>query len=120
MLQAYIANVSAVSDVCCRSASCCNISRCRKQAHAEAVFGLHLHAHQQAQGAQLHALTHQHAGAQQLLAACGDGRAGETVACGTTVACGAGLAACVAGETGAAGGASAGIRTGASVQMFRH
>jgi hypothetical protein len=52
MLQAYIANVSVVSDICCRSGSCCNISRCWKRAHAEAIFGLHLHAHQQAQGAQ--------------------------------------------------------------------
>jgi hypothetical protein len=54
-------------------------------------------------GAQLHA--------QQLLAACEDGRAGATIACGTIVACGASLAACVVGETGAAGGANAGVQT---------
>ena len=66
MLQIYIVNASHVSDVCCRSASCCKISRCSEQAHAEAVpagvavttcvanevdvGGLHLHAHHQARG----------------------------------------------------------------------
>jgi hypothetical protein len=37
MLQAYVANVSPVSHKCCRSASCCDISRRRKRAHTEAV-----------------------------------------------------------------------------------
>jgi hypothetical protein len=30
MLQAYVANVLPISDICCRSASCCNISKCTK------------------------------------------------------------------------------------------
>jgi hypothetical protein len=67
----YVISVSPVSDVCCRSASCCNISMRRKRAHAEAVptgaavpmcaasevdmGGPYLHAYQQARGAQLHA-----------------------------------------------------------------
>ena len=66
MLQEYVANVSPVSDVCCRSASCCSISRRRMRAHAETVpvgvaittcsanevdvDGPHLHAHHQARG----------------------------------------------------------------------
>jgi hypothetical protein len=86
MLQAYVVNVSPIFRLCCRSASCCNISTHRKQAHAEAVLtgaavptcaasemgvgGPHLHARQPAWGAQLHVYVHQHAGvgvqAQQL------------------------------------------------------
>jgi hypothetical protein len=76
MLQAYVVNVSPIFRLCCRSASCCNISTRRKQAHAEAVpagaavpmcaasetgvGGPHLHACQQTWGAQLHAYMHQH------------------------------------------------------------
>ena len=61
MMQEYVANISPVSDVCCRSASCCNISRRSKRTHAKAahagavvptcvaseagVGGPHLHAH---------------------------------------------------------------------------
>jgi hypothetical protein len=99
MLQAYVVNVSPIFRLCCRSASCCNISTHRKQAHAEAVLtgaavptcaasemgvgGPHLHARQPAWGAQLHVYVHQHAGG---------GCAGATVACGckhagATVAC---------------------------------
>jgi hypothetical protein len=37
MLLAHVTNILPVSDVCCRSASCCNINRCRKRAHVEAV-----------------------------------------------------------------------------------
>jgi hypothetical protein len=61
-------NISHVSDVCCKSASCCNIGRRRKQMHAKVVptcvaseVGVsdpHLHAHQQACGVQLHAYVH--------------------------------------------------------------
>jgi hypothetical protein len=36
MLQTYVINVSPVSEVCCRSASCCNISRRRKRTHVDA------------------------------------------------------------------------------------
>ena len=62
--------------LCWRGASCSNISRHRKQTHVEAVLadvavptcaasdagvdGPHLHAHQQAWSAQLHAYMHQH------------------------------------------------------------
>jgi hypothetical protein len=80
-------NVSHVSDVCCRSALCCNFSRCRKRMHVEAiptgvvvptcatseeagVGGPYLHAHQY--------VCARHAGA----TACGGGRAGAIVACG--------------------------------------
>ena len=64
MLQGYVANVLSVLDVCCKSASCCNINRRRKWTRAEVVptgvavptcvaseagvGGPHLHAHQQA------------------------------------------------------------------------
>jgi hypothetical protein len=67
-------NVSPVSDVCCRSASCCSITRHRKRTHTETVStsvavptcmaseagvdGPHLHVHQQACGARLHAYVH--------------------------------------------------------------
>jgi hypothetical protein len=60
---AYVVNVSPVSEICCRSASCCSISRRRKRtqetiptgAASEAgVGGPHLHAYQQARCPQLY------------------------------------------------------------------
>jgi hypothetical protein len=93
MLQAYVLNISPISDVCCRSDSCCNINR--KWAHVETVLasatvpmcaasdvgGSCLHAHQQAWGAQMHAIVHQHVGAsvqaQQLHSSCGGGQTGQ-------------------------------------------
>jgi hypothetical protein len=84
LFQTYIASVfsckcmfidvSPILDVCCISASCCNISKRKKRTHAEAVptgiavptcaaseasvGGLHLHAHQQACAMHLHAYVH--------------------------------------------------------------
>jgi hypothetical protein len=62
MLQAYVANVSPISDTCCRSASCCNIligarsERMRRRSPRaqwstrarQAKLAWMLHAHQQA------------------------------------------------------------------------
>jgi hypothetical protein len=99
MLQAYVANVSPVSDVCC-SASCYNISRCGKATLAEAVPAC---AWEVKQVWVVPTYMRGHA------AACAASK-GKVRQAGTIVAapCEAGMAACGAGVPGEAG---AGVQT---------
>jgi hypothetical protein len=106
MLQVFspdVANVSPVSDVCCRSASCCNISRRRKQTQEAIPTGAAKRS-----GCGWSPPTCALAGTMPTTAyvgapACGGGCAGAAVACEGTRACGAGgagLAACLTCRTG--------------------